>query len=168
MGSLKLSSVSKQLNKVTSGLHIISRLLCWMNERYAHIRFLSPSCRLLLSSMTHLVETLWKSPFPRYGLQGCFWGQLEWLFSSASWCAKPSWKQVFVMKLGIEGPLLHTHHKPWPWKIYGALNIIQRPYRGNTEIQYFSWWALKLSVEWKWTMLRDCHICSGLGPTMVI
>ena len=35
--SLQLLQVAFQLKRVIFGLHTISRILCWMNERYAHI-----------------------------------------------------------------------------------------------------------------------------------
>ena len=44
---------------------------------------------------------------------------------------------------------LEIHPKTVPWEM---------------EIQFCNWWALKLSVKWKWIMLRDHNICSGLSP----
>ena len=34
---MKLIMMLNQLKKFNSGLHIVSELLCWMNERYVHI-----------------------------------------------------------------------------------------------------------------------------------
>ena len=34
---IKVFEITNQLNKIISKLHTLSRLLCWMNERYVHI-----------------------------------------------------------------------------------------------------------------------------------
>ena len=43
MTSNTLIIMSNQLKRVTSRVHTILGLLCWMNERYTHIRYIIPS-----------------------------------------------------------------------------------------------------------------------------
>lgn len=46
----------------------------------------------------------------------------------------------------------------------GVLRFIQMPFLWETAFPFYIWWVLKLSVKWKWTVLRDCNICSCSGP----
>ena len=70
MESLQLTPLSNQLKITPYGLHIISRLLCWMNKCYVHIRsspslefpvqqyfliFFLPTCSHSLTSLEWLV-----------------------------------------------------------------------------------------------------------------
>ena len=54
-----------------------------------------------------------------------------------------------------QGVVLHAYQAPWPWNSKGPWEI---------NIHCGNWWALKFSVKWKWTMLRDHNISSCLDP----
>ena len=120
MGSLKLIPVLHQLNKVTFGLHVISRFLCWMDERYAHVRLCSPSCWLWLSPEFFLFPPISMTVF--WGISSDYFLQLHGvrylLESMFLWWNRELRGRVYTHTTScdhenLRPPENHLHTIPW-------------------------------------------------------
>ena len=71
-----------------------------------------------------------------------------------------------VIKLHVyEGPLC-TQAKGCDHENLRALENHLKAMLWEIESQVCNWWALKPSVKWTWTMLRDCNIV--YGPSKIV
>ena len=78
--------------------------------------------------------------------------------------------QLEVMEAPWLRATLHKDHVPWPWKSKGPWKSSKGRTMGYRN-QFCNWWALKLSLKWKWIVLRVHNISCGqskmissLGP----
>ena len=53
---------------------------------------------------------------------------------------------------------LYTQTKSRDHENLKALENHAKPVVCEIRVHFCNWWALKLSVKWKWTMLRDCNM----------
>ena len=71
----------------------------------------------------------------------------------------PNMSNVWIQV--IEGPL-YMHTKSLE-NLRGLKNL-PKAVPWEMKFKFCNRWALKLSVEWKWTLSGDCNIHSSLGP----
>ena len=64
------------------------------------------------------------------------------------------WLWLLDLVKSLWGPL-HTQAKGHDHEMVRPLPTIHRPYHRCSKSHFGYWWALKYSVKWKWTMLRD-------------
>jgi hypothetical protein len=95
-----------------------------------------PYIHLAFTYSVDLSSLRWSElgPAPPFSLMGVF---------------EVNWSQVLSLVCEVALRAHETHPKAVLWGI---------------KVQVCNWWALKLSVKWKWIMLRDYDVCLGSSP----
>ena len=136
-----------------------------------------------------IVGSNWGQIEPLHWTLACFWflknwaplmsfsyffvWTMEYVSKLMSWGRHPGsnlvpgpHREVWVRcsALGRKG-LLFTQTKSHDHENMRALKInYPKAVLWRMEILFCNWWVFERRGKWKWTMARDCNICSGSSP----